>query len=211
MSDTTAQQELQTSVQEFVDAALSHDNGHDLAVALLREMTGIIDQRQPLGGTLSVDQAAYLIESGAFSPDELAETEASVRRGELAETVRATRLGAIVDSLSEAEVAVGLGVDVSKVGELQSDGALYSFIAGRERRYPLWQFTDDPARFLLPNLAALVNALPSDMHPASVQGFMATPQQRLRHDGRLTTPVDWLAQGGNPEAAVSALDSFLQA
>lgn len=125
-------------------------------------MTEIVSQRRPFGGALSAGQAANLVESGAFTSDELAETEASVRRGELAETAR---LGAIVDSLSEAHIAVRLGVGVARVHELQGGGELHRFI---ERRYPLWQFTDGVEQSRVPHLSTITNAFPSDMRHVSV-------------------------------------------
>ena len=88
--------------------------------------------------------------------------------------------------------------------------SLYSFIAGGKRRYPTWQFTDDPALTVLPGLTTLVNAFPNDMHPASIQNFMATLQERLRVHGDRMTPVEWLLHGGDPQALLDILESFLQ-
>lgn len=63
---------------------------------------------------------------------------------------------------------------------------------------------------MLPGLATLVKAFPDDMHPASIQGFMSTPQEDLRVKGERLTPVEWLVHGGNPQALIAILDSFLQ-
>lgn len=194
MLSTTGDDDIQASLQNLREAARYRSDSDAFVVTLVREMTEIVSQHQPLGGALSADQAEYLVESNAFTRDELAETEASVRRGELAEAVRATRLGVIVDSLNEAEAAVRLGVDVARAREL---GELYSFATGSEQRYPSWQFTGDPVRPVLPHLASIVHALHSDTHPAGVQGFMTTPQQGLRREGRLTRPIERLLQGGN--------------
>ena len=170
----------------------------------------MLTKRQPRGGALSGAQVAFLIESGAFTEQEFADTEASLARGDLAELERKTRLGAITDSLSVAEVAQVLSIDAARVRRRQAKGDLYAFVAGGRRRYPLWQFTSDPARPVLPGLAALVQGLPADMHPASVQGFMTTPQEDLRVDGIGMKPVDWLLRGGDPQALVEILESFLQ-
>ncbi|MEB0268076.1 hypothetical protein, partial [Cryobacterium sp. 10I5] len=82
---------------------------------------------------------AFLIESGDFTEEEFAETEASLARGDLVKLERTTRLGAITDSLSVAEVAQMLSVDAARVRRRQAKGDLYAFLAGGKRRYPLWQ------------------------------------------------------------------------
>ncbi|TFD73272.1 hypothetical protein [Cryobacterium fucosi] len=193
-----------------MDAAQAQGQGDDLVVTLLRESADLLKKRQPRGGALSVEQIAFLIESGSFTPSDFAEIEASVARGELAEAERKTRLGAVTASLSAAEVALRLGIDASRVRHRQAKGILYSFIAGGKRRYPTWQFTSDPAHPVLPGLAALVKAFPHDMHPASIQGFMSTPQASLRANGEHMTPPEWLLHGGDPQALVNILDSVLQ-
>ena len=109
-----------------------------------------------------------------------------------------------------AEVAQVLSIDAARVRRRQAKGDLYAFVAGGKHRYPRWQFTGDPARPVLPGLAALVQGLPADMHPASVQGFMTTPQEDLRVDGIGMKPVDWLLRGGDPQALLEILGSFLQ-
>jgi hypothetical protein len=162
------------------------------------------------GSSLSDEQIAFLIESGAFTPEELAETQASIARGGLAETERRTRLGAVNASLSAEEVATRLGVDVANVERGRADGSLFAFTTDGEHRYPTWQFTGDPRQPVLPGLARLVSAFPDDKHPASILGFMSTPQESLLVDNERLTPVEWLQQGGNPQKLLDILVSFLQ-
>lgn len=182
----------------------------ELVAAVLSEALALAKQRRPRGRALSGEQAAFLVESGVFTEDSLARTEEQVARGELAELERRTRLEAITASLSAAEVAERLDIDESRVRHRQSKGGLYSFMVGRKRRYPMWQFTEDLNQPVLPGLAMLVKAIPEDMHPASVQGFMGTPQNDLRDGDRRLTPAEWLMAGRDPQSVVDTLESFLR-
>jgi hypothetical protein len=210
MPNETTHAEIQKSLQHLVEAVESQGQGDELVVTLLREMADLIKQRQPRGGGLTEEQAAFLIESGTFTAESLAATEASVARGDLAELERKTRLEAITGSLSAAEAAEKLGIEASRLRNRQAEGSLYSFIAGGKRRYPTWQFTDDPAQPVLQGLTTLIKAFPDDMHPASIQNFMATRQENLLVNGDRMTPVEWLLHSGDPQALVDILDSFLQ-
>ncbi|MGO4689466.1 hypothetical protein [Glaciibacter sp. 2TAF33] len=209
MPDVRIHAEVRKAVRYLIEAVQSQGQGEELVVTLIRESADLIKKRQPLGGALSEEQVSFLIDSGTFTAEEFAETAKRVARGDLAEAERKTLLGAVAASLSAAEVAVRLGVDVSRVRHHQAKGNLYAFIAGGKRRYPLWQFTDDPAQPVLPGLATIVEAF-GDKHPASIKGFMSTPQEDLLVDGERLTPPEWLLQGGDPEALVDILDSFLQ-
>jgi hypothetical protein len=202
--------DVRESVQYLMDTAESQGQSGEMVASILIETADWLKSRQPRGGALSDDQVAYLIASGEFTAEEFAETEASVARGDLAEEERRTRLGAVTASLSAADVAQRLCIDASRVRHRQAKGNLYSFLVGGKRRYPIWQFTDDPAQPVLPGLAAVVRAFPEDKHPASIQGFMATQQESLRVEGESVTPPEWLLQGGDPKAVVDILDSFLQ-
>jgi hypothetical protein len=121
MSDPVNYAEVQPSVQDLINASLSHGHGYDLVVSILRESAELISQRQPGSDALSEEQA------------------------------------------------------------------------------------------VLPGLARLVPAFPADMRPASVNGFMTTPQEHLLVNDQRSTPVEWLLHGGNPQDLVDILDGFLQA
>jgi hypothetical protein len=209
MADAVAPSDVEASLQHLRNVAQLQGRGDELVVALLRESAELLQMRQPRGGALSDEQVAFLIESGDFTPEEFLETSARVARGELSEEERKTRLGAIAASLSATEVALRLGIDPSRVRHLQANGSLYAFIAGGRRRYPLWQFTDDPTQPVLPGLATVIKVI-GDKKPASIKGFMSAPQEDLLiNDERVTAP-EWLLQGGDPQAVVNILDSFLQ-
>lgn len=167
------------------------------------------DQPQVPGSGLSDEQRAYLVESAEFTPEELTETEAAVARGELADEERRTGQAAIDATLGVPEVADRLGVNADEVVRLLATGGLYALTVGAENRFPTWQFTGDSAQPTLPNLEHLVRAFPDDWGPATVLGFMTTPQPSARIDGVAQTPADWLTRGGDPVKLREILDSFL--
>ena len=159
--------------------------------------------------SLSDEQSAYLITSGAFTPEELRETQASIARGELSALESKTRTQGLAASLSAAETATRLGADVRQVEKLEEDGTLFAFALDGESRYPMWQFTDDKSLPIVPGLSRLREAFPTDMHPASILGFMSTPQDGARIDGVPVTPVDWLLNGEDPQVLKGILGSHL--
>src|SRR5690349_10423637 len=76
--------EIASGLMAFIRAAESQGRDPELVVALLQESTDLLTERQPRGGGLTEDQARYLIESGDFDTDELAETEREVASDTLA-------------------------------------------------------------------------------------------------------------------------------
>lgn len=180
-----------------------------MVVVLIRESADTLKKRQPRGGGLSAEQARYLVESGAFDADELAETEREVAEGALATAERRTRISTLTRTLSAGEIADRLGLDASSVRHRQGKGLLYGFLVGGKRRYPTWQLVGD-TNLSLPRLAAVVEAFPEDWHPATIEGFMTTPQENLRIGDASATPVEWLLNDGDPRKIVGILGSFLQ-
>ena len=201
---------MEKAVERLVEAARAQGQGDEFVVTILRELTELIQERRPRSTTLSTKQAAYLVKSGAFSSTELASIQESVAYGDLAEAELTTRLNAISETLSAAEVARLVGIDVSRVRHRQAAGGLYAFIIGGKRRYPLWQFTGDVMQPVLPGLEALISAIPEDMQPGSARGFMGTRQAALSLDGIPLTPGEWLRQGGDPQPVTDILDGMLQ-
>lgn len=162
------------------------------------------------GDGLSSEQVQFLIESGAFTTERLAEVSARVARGDLEARERKSRQGAIDASLTTEEVAEHLRVDATEVRRRKNNGCLYAFVVNGEDHYPTWQFTDDPQQPTLPGLALVIEAFPAGMHAATIRGFMSTPQRAARIDGTPVTPVDWLLQAGDPQTLQHILAGFLQ-
>jgi hypothetical protein len=210
MPEVTTETDHHKWMNDLIEVVVSQDHDDDRVVIVLQELVELLQRRQPRGGALSDDQVAFLIEADAISSSEFAEIQASLGRGDLVKQELKTRLEPVINSLSEAEVALRLGIDVFQVRDSQVQDHLYSFTAGGRRRYSDWQFTSDPAQPLLPGLADLVSGALEDIHPASVQGFMTMPQEDLAVDGKRMTPVEWLLQGRDPQELVSILESFLQ-
>ncbi|MGH3414331.1 MAG: helix-turn-helix domain-containing protein [Marmoricola sp.] len=124
----------------------------------------------------------------AWDPD--AERRAAAQRA----TRRLT--AAVASSYGVAEVADLLGVDRSRIAHRISQGALYAFTLGRNRRIPRWQvLVDEEQARLLPGLPTIVAATPDGLAPHMLEAFLRTPQDDLEGE----TPLDFLAAGGNPE------------
>jgi hypothetical protein len=98
-------------------------------------------------------------------------------------------------SLSVPDVAALLDVDASRIRHRLADREMYSIRVGRSHRLPAWQFYGGRP---LPGLRDVLGALPRGLHPATVEGFMSTPQEDLVLHGMTTTPRHWLAHGGDP-------------
>ncbi|GIT78478.1 hypothetical protein LLS1_01470 [Leifsonia sp. LS1] len=160
--------------------------------------------------SLTPEQVDYLLRSGDFTPEELAEAQASIARGELAAEENLTRRQAVEASLSENETARRLIISDDQLTRLRTDGDLYAFRLHGRFRYPLWQFTNEPGRPVLPHLRPLSHAFPHDWHPAGVLAFMSTPKSSTRINGEPVTPIQWLIAGGDPNQLVHIIESFLQ-
>ena len=79
-------------------------------------------------------------------------------------------IGAASRSLTIEQAAGLLDVHRSRVSHRLRDHQLYSFHIGSQRRLPRWQFTAEGAP--LPGLETVLDALPADLHPAAVEGWI---------------------------------------
>lgn len=102
----------------------------------------------------------------------------------------------IAESHSPADAAALLGISPSRLSHRIADGDVYQVQLGRDRYLPRWQFRDNKP---LPGLAAVLAALPDELHPLAVEGFMTTPDPDL--DGM--SAVAWLTAGGDPHAVAA--------
>jgi DNA-directed RNA polymerase specialized sigma24 family protein len=201
---------LLVSITYFVDKVRRSGIDHERAGSILFESADLLQTPDRSASVLTAAQADFAVRSGAMTAEEFAEAEAMVASGELDEMERKTRLEAVTEALSTAEVATKLGRDQSRIRDRAGKGQLYSFLVGGKRLFPKWQFTDDAKQEVLPGLAALVKGIPEDMHASSVLNFMATPQEDLLIDDEEVTPTEWLRLGRPPQDVVDILDSFLQ-
>jgi hypothetical protein len=111
-----------------------------------------------------------------------------------------------VTAFAADDVATGLGVSPSRVRQKRLAGELWAIPDGNTWVFPVLQFeTGDnggPTRQIR-GLDQVFKALPQDLHPVAVAGFLRTPQPDLFH-GRPMTPVEWLRNGGDVTQAVTA-------
>lgn len=193
------------SLGKLIEMIASSDVPSDTVDAMLDEVTKSATRRQPRGGALTKSQADVLVRSGALTADRLATLENRVASGELAALERNTRLGAIARALTAEQAGEHLGgISASRVRHRLNDGLLYAFLAGKSRRYPLWQFVGDDA---IPGLKEVTPYFLEGWQPASIEGFMTTPKEELTSgDDAPMSPVEWLAGGGDPAAVVAILD-----
>lgn len=153
---------------------------------------------RPWASSLSEDEARLLDDVG-FSEDPAAylaaATEVAGRVGHLA-----------VTAFTTDEVASGLKITASRVRQKRLARELWAIADGQSWVFPVPQFeTDDdggPVR-LVRGLDQVFRALPRDLHPVAVDGFLHTPQGELYLD-RALTPLQWLRGGGDIDQVVSA-------
>lgn len=199
---------LQKSLQRLVESATIKTGSIELADAIVNETAELIERPRSGGVSLTRDQLDFLVESGSVTLDEYAAAESRVAKGSLLSRAQGTRLNELTDSLSTAEVAELLDIDESRVRHRQGAGSLYSYVVGRNRRYPSWQFSHRTETGLLPGIAKITAALPDDIHPATVRGLMETPQGGLVVNGEPTTPLDWLLSGGDLSTVLDVIEGY---
>jgi hypothetical protein len=168
------------------------------------ELETVMDER-PAGSSVTTEaQEKWMLESGAFSADELEATRTRLADGSIQKRANQTKARMVKASFSAEEVAEFLGVQKSTVSHRRSDGTLYAFFVGRNPRYPEWQFYGQRP---IPHLAEVIAAIPKDTHPTTVNGIMTSPQADLPIDGEPTAPWQWLVEGGAVAPVVDLIDS----
>lgn len=163
-------------------------------VAALR----VLPTSRPWTASLTEDEARLLDEAdftedrGAFIASG---TEAAGHTAQLA-----------VTAFTNEEVATGLGVSASRVRQKRLAGELWAIPDGQTWVFPVLQFetggNGGPARQIR-GLDRVFKALPADLHPVAVAGFLRTPQPDHFH-GRPMSPIAWLREGGDVDQAVDA-------
>lgn len=176
-----------------MDEVLARHNVGITGAEFLAELDADLSRvTDPAAAPLSAAEAALLREHAGSAAGEVLDTDPAVlvQAARRAEVARMADL--VAGSLGIAEAALRLGVDRSRVSQRLSAGSLWSFRLGRGRRLPRWQFTADGRS--LPGLDVVVAAIPVELSPESVAGFMLAPHPEL--EGR--SAVAHLAGGGDP-------------
>lgn len=143
------------------------------------------------------DPAEYFTDSQRTALADVGLDLAPRREGERDIRARAVAAQAVLrdTALTVSGAAERIGVDASRIRHRLADGRLIGWKDRGGWRLPVWQFANTD---VLPGLAAVLEAVPSDQPPLVVAGFMTTPQPDLRLSGEPATPRDWLLAGGNP-------------
>lgn len=100
----------------------------------------------------------------------------------------------LATSLTTAQVAARLKVDGARVRQRLLERSLYGLkTEAGDWRLPSFQF-DDRGR-PIPHLGAVLQALPEDLHPLEVEGWLTNPDPDLESRGEPLTPLQWLSTG----------------
>ncbi|WIM89751.1 hypothetical protein PT015_10165 [Candidatus Mycobacterium wuenschmannii] len=158
----------------------------------------LLPNRRSATEPLSADEAKLLDEAGLPKPYE---DNAHAVDGVLSVTARM-----LSTAYTEDEVASALGIPASEVRDRRAARTLWAVDDVGEWHYPAVQFDGTPPR-PIPGLDVVLPALPADLHPAAVAGFLETPQSDLAKDGRPLTVREWLTGGGDIDEILSLIDT----
>jgi hypothetical protein len=157
----------------------------------------LLTPRWSAAESLSADEAKLLDEAGLPEPHKF-----DVRAAKGIPSA-ADRL--VSTAYTEDEVALALGISVSAVRNRRAARTLWAVNSAGTWLYPTPQFDGTPPR-LIPGLDVVLPALPADLHPAAVAGFLQTPQSDLRKDGRALTVRQWLKDGGDADYVLCVIE-----
>jgi hypothetical protein len=110
-------------------------------------------------------------------------------------------------SLTTAEAARYLKVDVSRIRQRLRERSLYGIDYDGERRLPRFQFE---RKQVLPGLRKVISALPEALNPLDVAEWFLSPNQDLeleKEDAPLS-PREWLLRGERAEPVVKLAQGF---
>jgi hypothetical protein len=146
-------------------------------------------------GTAALSQAhARLLDEAGFVEDEEAYAVGA------ADIVVHTAL-LISSAYLASEVASILGVSESRVRDRRIARTLWAISNQRRWIFPALQFEPDESAALpvrqVRGLDQVLPALPPDLHPAALAGFLRTPQIDLQMNGQPQSPLGWLRNGGD--------------
>lgn len=170
---------------------LLHDK-YDLRIADLVVALKAMPDGRPSAANLPQRDAALLDQAG-FTGDP--EAYARVTIGTVAHTALL-----IATAASTREVATALGVNDSRVRQRRIARTLWAIDNNGSWVFPVLQFESDPrigATGQIRGLDQVLSALPRDLHPVAVAGFLRTSHPDLALDDCPRTPLEWLRSGGD--------------
>jgi hypothetical protein len=145
--------------------------------------------------------------SRQFTEAELAElshegveiSDAPTSRPGAAAKTAAEYAALLATALSVGQTAELLHVDESRVRQRLTQRTLYGVKTGATWRLFRFQFARDGQ---VPRIDPVLQVLPMTLHPVAVYRWFTSPIADLELDGLPTSPVDWLAAGGDPAPVV---------
>ena len=110
-------------------------------------------------------------------------------------------------SLTTAEAARFLKVDVSRIRQRLRERSLYGIEYDGERRLPRFQFE---RKQVLPGLREVISALPEPLNPLDVAEWFLSPNPdlELQKEDAPLSPREWLLRGESVEAVVKLAQGF---
>jgi hypothetical protein len=203
LDEPTAPAISEAKVTELADAIYRLNNDPEWFMDALLEFLYSVRPVEP--NRLTKAQKRYLIQSGDFTAESLAEAEASVDRGSLQLDVVQGWLAHLLDTSSLDEAAGFLGMEEDQVIRLVEEGRLYAATVHGRLRFPHWQFDVSKPGKVLPHLPDVIRAVRPDWHSQSLAAFMATPQGDLVAEGP-KTPTAWLRDGGDVQDVIDLIE-----
>jgi hypothetical protein len=158
--------------------------------------TSLVQARHPASGELSAAELTALRGVDAFEagPPVSPDNDPLLRS-------RAQYMALLEESLSAAEAAKALRVDVTRVRQRVRERSLYGLEYEGTWRLPRFQFE----RYLvIPGLAQILKALPLDLFPLDVIDWflLPEPELQLESDPAPLSPRTWLLSGRPIDAVV---------
>ena len=152
---------------------------------------------RPVAGGFSASELTTLRGVGAFIKDDVpvnADSDPLLRS-------QAQYMALLEESLSAAEAAKLLRVDVTRVRQRLRERSLYGLEYEGAWRLPRFQFE---RRLIIPGLAQVLKALPPDLFPLDVLDWFLLPESELQleSDAAPLSPRAWLLSGRPIDAVV---------
>lgn len=187
-------------VQERLRALLSRLDSAQLGVAE-EVLEGLLAQSEPQTRGLTDAELDSLARLGVSEAELLAPTALpATTRGLLWERQSAEH------SVTVSEAAEMLGVTPARIRQRCAAGSLLAQRRSDGWHLPLFQFPDgrEPRGW-----AIVAQAIPRGTPLLLAERVLTSPAPRLCVQGDELAPLEWLAQGGDPARAASAVDDAL--
>jgi len=174
---------------------------------IVRSLSEMLTAMKPVAPSeLTRHHVRFLVESGEFTAETLAETQRRVQRGSLQLGAAQAWLSQILATMSLDETVGYLGWDEIAVRDAVVERRLFAIDVSDRLRFPSWQFNVGSPEKLIPGLSEVIEVVLPRWSWQSVSGFMSTPQSSLIANGR-KTPVAWLRDGGDVDAVRQIVES----